>query len=29
LFNKCPGLDRALLDVKVMDTSPWVPPQKK
>ena len=29
LFNKCPGLDRALLDVKVMDTSPWLPPKKK
>lgn len=29
LFNKCPGLDRNLLDVKVMDTTPWLPPQKK
>lgn len=28
-FNKCPGFDRNLLDVKVMDTSPWLPPQKK
>jgi hypothetical protein len=29
LFNKCPGLDRNLLDVKVMDTTPWLPSQKK
>jgi TPR repeat protein len=29
LFSKCPGLDRNLLDVKVMDTTPWLPPQKK
>jgi len=28
-FNKCPGFDRNLLDVRVMDTSPWLPPQKK
>ena len=28
-FNKCPGFDRNLLDIKVMDTSPWLPPQKK
>jgi hypothetical protein len=29
LFNKCPGLDRNLLDVKVMDATPWVPSPKK
>jgi len=28
-FNKCPGFDRNLLDVRVIDTSPWLPPQKK
>jgi hypothetical protein len=28
-FNKCPGFDRNLLDIKVMDTSPWLPPKKK
>lgn len=29
LFNKCPGFDRALLDIKIMDNTPWLPPQKK
>ena len=28
-FNRCPGFDRTLLDVKVMDTTPWRPPEKK
>ena len=28
-FNKCPGFDRNLLDVKVMDTAPWLPQKKK
>ncbi|HLX82346.1 MAG TPA: hypothetical protein VKR59_00515 [Terriglobales bacterium] len=27
-FNKCPGFDRNLLDVKVMDTAPWLPQKK-
>lgn len=28
-FNRCPGFDRSLLDVKVMDGSPWRPPERK
>lgn len=28
-FNRCPGFDRNLLDVRVMDTTPWRPPEKK
>jgi TPR repeat protein len=28
-FNLCPAFDRNLLDISVMDTSPWVPQQKK
>ncbi len=28
-FNLCPAFDRNLLDVSVMDTSPWVPEKKK